>query len=184
MTYPPPGKSRANLFAIIGIAVVLVVGGVLAIVVASSGDSDGATARATPTTTADTADTRIAAARDAALDDGEAAIEVFNSVDYRDVEADLDRWESVATGGLLAEVRKNRQRYVTQVTNAKSASTATVLDLALTDLDERAGTARLIAAMSVDVTIEGQQPTKKRVRMTAELERTDDGWKVSEIGTM
>ena len=182
MTYSPPRKSRANLFAIIGIAALLVVGGVIAIVVASSSDSEPA--NPAPTTSADAADTRLAAERDAALKDGGAAVEVFNTLDYRDIEAGLDRWESAATGELLTQLRDNREQYVTQVANAKSTSTATVLDAGLTDLDERAGTARLIAAVSIDVTVGGQAPTTKRNRLTADLERTDDSWKVSKIGTL
>jgi Mce-associated membrane protein len=182
MTYPPPRKSRANLFAIIGIAAVLVVGGVVAIVVVSSGDS-GAD-RSAPPTTANAADTRVAEERDAALADGETAVEVFNTLDFRQVEADLDRWESVATGELLTEVRDNRERYVTEITDARSASTGTVLDVGLTELDERAGTARLIAAVSVEVTVEGQQQAKKRTRVTADLERTGDGWKISGLSTL
>lgn len=181
MTYPPPRKSRANLFAILGIVALLVVGGVVAIVVVSS--SDGETAKPPPTSTSGTADTRLAEARDTALADGAAAVELFNTLDHREVEAGLDLWESVATGDLLTELRDNRERYVTQVANARSTSTADVLDAGLTDLDEEAGTAHLIAAVSVEVTVEGQQPTKKRTRVTADLARTADGWKVSGLGT-
>ena len=182
MTHPAPRRSRANLFAILGIAALLVVGGVLAVVVVTSRDSE--TADPAPTTTAGAADTRLAAERDAALADGEEAVEVFNTLDHRQVEADLDRWESVATGDLLAQMRDKREQYVAQVTNARSTSTGNVLDAGLTELDERAGTARLIAAVSVEVTIEGRQPTTKRTRVTADLERTDDGWKVSQISTL
>jgi Mce-associated membrane protein len=182
MTYQTPRKSRANLFAIIGIAAVLVVGGVVAIVVVSARDSE--TAEQAPTTTAASADTRVAEERDAALADGGAAVEVFNTLDFRQVEADLDRWESVATGELLTDLRDNRERYVTEVAEARSAATGTVLDAGLTELDERAGTARLIAAVSVEVTVEGQQPTTKQTRATADLERTDDGWKISRLSTL
>ncbi|MGB3442339.1 MAG: hypothetical protein WBA97_26660 [Actinophytocola sp.] len=182
MTYPPPRRSRANLFAILGIAALLVVGGVIAIVVVSS--SDGETARPKPTSTTEAADTRLATERDAALADGEAAVEVFNTLDYREAEAGLDRWESVATGELLAELRDNRERYTGQVANARTTSTAEVLDVGLTELDGRAGTAHLIAAVSIEVTADGQQPTTKQTRVTADLARTEDGWKVSRLDTV
>ncbi|MBB4907053.1 hypothetical protein [Actinophytocola algeriensis] len=182
MTYPPPRKSRANLFAIIGIAALLVVGGVLAIVVVSTRESG--TSEQAPTTSAEAADTRFAEERDTALADGEAAVEVFNTLDHREVEAGLDRWESVATGELLTELRDTREQNATRIADAKSTSTADVLDAGLTELDERAGTAHLIAAVSVEVTVDGQQPTRKQTRVTADLERTDDGWKVSRIGTV
>jgi Mce-associated membrane protein len=179
MTYPAPKKNRTNLIAAISILIVLVVGGVVAVVVTSGGDESPA-----PKNTAGSADTRLAAERDAALQDGRDAVEVFNTVDYRTVEADLDRWESVATGELLDEVKKSRPTFVSQVGSVKSTTTATVLDAALTDLDAKAGTARLIAAMSIDVTLEGQAPTNKRNRVSADLERTGDDWKVSRIGTL
>lgn len=179
MTYQPPKKSRTNLVAGLAIAALLVVGAVVAIVVTSSGDDS--TAAVPGPAAADAAETRAAAARDAALADGCTAVEVFNTLDYRTADEDLDRWESMATGDLLTELRENHDRSRTRIEQARSATTATVLDAALAEFDEAAGTARLLAAVSVKVTVDGQAPTEKRTRVTVSLERDGDGWKASAL---
>lgn len=174
---PPPRKmNRATLIAVVVIAAMLVAGAVVAIVVTTSGVDRKAAA-----SSANAPDARAAAARDDALADGTAAVESLMTLDYRTVEEDLDRWESMATGELLTELKGGRDQTTTQIRQAKSKSTATALDAALAEFDERAGTARMIAAFSVEVTIEGQAPPEKRNRMVASLERTDDGWKISSL---
>lgn len=187
MTYESPKKNRTNLFAVIGIAVVLVVGAVAAIIVATSGVDNKAaasnTASASPASS-NAADERAAEARDDALADGRAAVEVFNTLDYRTVEEDLDRWASVATGDLLAELEDNRDRQAARIADARTTTTATVLDAALAEFDDRAGTARMLAAVAVEVTPEGQQPVEKRNRMSVSLERDGDDWKVSKLSVV
>ena len=183
MSYQPP-RSRANLFAVLGIVALLIVGAVVAIVVTTSGDDKkDNTAGSSSTAAPNPAEARTAAARDDALADGRAAVEVFNTLDYRDVDAGLDRWEAVATGELLAQVKSNRATSADQIRQARTATTAEILDAALAEFDEAAGTATLLAAVSVDVTQEGQEPVNKRTRVTATLERDGDDWKVSELST-
>lgn len=182
MTYESPKKNRTNLFAVIGIAVVLVVGAVVAIIVATSGVDNKAAA--SNTASANAADERAAEARDDALADGRAAVEVFNTLDYRTVEEDLDRWASVATGDLLAELEDNRDQQAARIADARTITTATVLDAALAEFDDRAGTARMLAAVAVEVTPEGQQPVEKRNRMSVSLERDGDDWKVSKLSVV
>jgi len=179
MTSQP--RNRANLIAVLGIVAVLVVGAVVAIVVASSaGDTDD---NHLNDNAADPAEARTAAARDDALADGRTAVEVFNTLDYRDVDAGLDRWEAVATGDLLTQVKDNRTTSAAQIRQAKTSTTADILDAALSEFDEAAGTATLLAAVSVDVTRDGEAPVNKRTRITATLERDGDDWKVSELST-
>ncbi|GAB1515043.1 hypothetical protein [Actinophytocola sp. KF-1] len=187
MTYPQPQrKSRANLVAVLVIVAVLVVGAVVAIVVTTTRDNDrDSTAAPTPTSTANAAEVRTARARDDALADGRAAVEVFNTLDYRHVDEDLDRWESVATGALLTQLTEGRAAAAAQIRQAKSATTAEILDAALSEFDEAKGTATLLAAVSVEVAVPGQEPTTKRLRIVATLDRDGDGdggeWKVSDL---
>ena len=183
MTYQPAPRNRANLYAVLGIVALLVVGAVVAIVVTSSGD-DRETGAPTPTSTANAAEVRTAAARDAALDDGRAAAVVLNTLDHRSVDDGLDRWESVATGDLLAELARNRDRNASAIRQARSTTSADVLDAALSEFDEDEGTATLIAAVSVDVTIAGEAPQNKRTRLELALERDGDDWKVSALSTV
>ncbi|MFI0468761.1 hypothetical protein ACH347_32195 [Saccharopolyspora sp. 5N102] len=122
--------------------------------------------------------------RDAALHDGTSAIISFNSLDYRDVDGGLKRWEDNSTGPLRDEIRQGRQNYATQITQAKSSTTARVLDAGIVELDENVGKARMIAVVQVTVTIEGQQPTNKQDRYQAELTREGETWKLSALGTV
>ncbi|MEV0701465.1 hypothetical protein AB0I53_26635 [Saccharopolyspora sp. NPDC050389] len=122
--------------------------------------------------------------RDAALRDGQSAIISFNSLDYRDVDGGLKRWEDNSAGPLRDEIRQGRQNYATQITQAKSSTTARVLDAGIVELDENAGKARMIAVVQVTVTIEGQQPTNKQDRYQAELTREGETWKLSGLGTV
>jgi Mce-associated membrane protein len=166
-----------NLVAALGIALVLVAGGVVAFV--ASGDDTTAgqpTAESSP-------DTGPTAERDAAVAGGTEAVEVLNTLDYTDVEAGLDRWESVATGDLLTELRNNRQRSAEQITLTQSKTVATVLSAALAEFDASSGTARLLAAMKVDVTVNGQQSTKRN-RMSLSLTRTADGWQANAVAVV
>lgn len=192
MTYqqPPQRRSRANLFAVLGIVALLVVGAVVAIVVATSGkdgdgnDSAGNDSAGTPTTAAaNPADARTAAVRDDALADGRAAVEVLNTLDYRDVDAGLGRWEAVATGDLLTDLKDRRTTSADQIRQARTTTTATILDAALSRFDAEAGTGEVLAAVSVDVTQEGQAPVNKRLRVKAMLELDGDDWKLSALAT-
>lgn len=181
MTYQPPRrKSRANLIAIMAMVAVLVVGAVVAIVVATSGDRDGG-GEAAPTSTPNAAEARTARARDDALADGRAAVEVFNTLDHRHVDEDLDRWESVATGALLTQLTEGRASAAAQIRQVKSVTTAEILDAALSEFDEAKGTATLLAAVSVEVTVPDQDPTTKRLRIVAVLDRDGGEWKVSDL---
>jgi Mce-associated membrane protein len=125
-----------------------------------------------------------AAERDQALQDGRSAITTFNTLDHRDVQHGLDQWEQSSAGQLRDEVRQGRQNYAGQIAQAKSTTTAKVLDAGIVELDERAGKARMIAVVQVTVAVEGQQPTVKRDRYQAELTREGATWKLSGLGAV
>ena len=123
-----------------------------------------------------------AAQRDNALQAGQQAIVNFNTLDYRDVQRGLDRWAASSTGPLHEEVLKDREPSAAKIAEAQSTTTAKVLDSAVTELDDRAGKARMIAVVEVVVNQEGQQPTTKQSRYQAELTREGDQWKLSGLG--
>ncbi|MFR9730871.1 nuclear transport factor 2 family protein [Saccharopolyspora sp. MS10] len=124
----------------------------------------------------------FAAERDDALQAGTQGIINFNTLDHRDVQGGLDRWEASSTGPLHEDVVRGRQQYVDTITQAKTVTSAEVLSAGLTELNERAGKARMIAVVKVVVTPEGQPPTEKRSRYQAELTRENDQWKLSVLG--
>ncbi|MCG5120325.1 hypothetical protein MA546_16385, partial [Streptomyces sp. T7(2022)] len=53
---------------------------------------------------------------------------------------------------------------------------------AVTELDDRAGRARVLVALRVTVKAPGAEKTDKDSRMLGELTRTGGGWKLSALG--
>jgi Mce-associated membrane protein len=124
---------------------------------------------------------QLAAEREAVLVDARQAAINLNTLDYNNVKAGLDLWEQTSTGMVLDEFRANRAEYEQVVTQAKRVTTATVPDAAVAELDVRAGTARVLVAVSVEVRPEGQAPVVTRQRLEVEMTRTDQGWKASRV---
>ncbi|MEV3853287.1 nuclear transport factor 2 family protein [Streptomyces sp. NPDC050095] len=122
-----------------------------------------------------------ATARDDALEAGEQAVQNLNTLDHRKLGPGLDLWESSTTGDLHSQLVKGRAEFTKQVESARTVSTAKVLSGAVTELDERAGRARVMVALRVTVTATGQKATDKDSRMLGELTRTDGHWKLSAL---
>jgi Mce-associated membrane protein len=123
-----------------------------------------------------------ATARDEVDRVARSAIVTFNSLDYRKVDEGLANWEAASAGPLHDEVVGRKDSSKQAIVAAKSVTSARVLSLAVTDLNEFDGTATVIAAVEATVTIEGQQPTTKYLRIQGSLQHSGDGWKLSGIG--
>ncbi|MFH8730084.1 MULTISPECIES: nuclear transport factor 2 family protein [unclassified Streptomyces] len=123
-----------------------------------------------------------AASRDDVLEAGEQAVQNLNTLDHRRVGIGLDLWESSTTGDLHSQLVKGRDEFAAQVRTAKTVSTAKVLSGAVTELDQRAGRARVMIALRVTVRASGQKATDKDSRMLGELIRTGGHWKLSALG--
>jgi Mce-associated membrane protein len=123
----------------------------------------------------------LAGQREAVLVDARQAAINLNTLDYRNVAPGLDLWEQTSTGTLLDEFRANRAEYEQVVTQSRRATVATVPDAAVAELDVRAGTARVLVAVDVEVRPEGQDPVVTRQRLELEMTRTDQGWKASRV---
>lgn len=117
--------------------------------------------------------------RDAVLADARQTAINLNTLDYRNVAAGLDLWQLSSTGQVLAEFQQNRDQYAKLVQESRRTTVATVPDAAVTELDEHAGVARVLVAVDVAVTPEGQPPAVTRQRLQMEMTRTPSGWKVS-----
>lgn len=120
--------------------------------------------------------------RDAALAAGEQAVQNFNTLDYRHVNQGIDLWLQSSAGALHGQVQRSRTSFAQQVEQAKTVTTARVLDGALTALSTKAGTARLIVALQITVTPASGTPVIKRSRLQGQLIRTAAGWRLTEIG--
>ncbi len=123
----------------------------------------------------------LAAQREAVLVDARQAAINLNTLDYRNVGPGLDLWEQTSTGTLLDEFRNNRAEYEQVVTQSRRVTVATVPDAAVAELDVRAGTARVLVAVDVEVRPEGQDPVVTRQRLELEMTRTDQAWKASRV---
>lgn len=120
--------------------------------------------------------------RDTALAAGEQAMQNFNTLDYRKVSQGLALWEQSSTGTLHTEIAAGRAQFEQQIRQARTITTAQILDGALTSLDTRTGTATIIAAVQLTVTPVHGAPVVKQSRLTGKLTRTISGWKLSYLG--
>ncbi|HEY0452264.1 hypothetical protein [Actinophytocola sp.] len=182
ITPPPPRRSRTPLLVAVGLVLGLVVAGVIVLVVVKNDSTEPLAAAPTATSTAPSEDDRLATARDEALAAAEEVAKVFNTLDYRRLDAGLAEWEGLATGPLLDQLRNNRQQMTDAVTKAKSVSTGSVLAAAAEEVNADKGTAQVLVATSVQVELAGSAQTAKRLRLRVGLERTPDGWKASDLG--
>jgi Mce-associated membrane protein len=123
----------------------------------------------------------IAQARDEALREGEQAVLNFNTLSYRTVGQGLKLWEQSSTGALHTEIASGRSAFEQQIEEAKSVTTAKILDAALTAVNVRAGTASIIVAMQITVTPANGAAATKQSRQEGVLTRTPSGWKLSSL---
>jgi len=113
---------------------------------------------------------------------GQVAIVTMNTLDYKTVDQGLADWETATTGALHDEVVKGKKDSRDAIVAAESVTKATVLSSAVSELDDRAGQASILVALKVNVTVKGQEPADKFMRLAGKLQRTEDGWKLYEIG--
>ncbi|WP_086832374.1 hypothetical protein [Streptomyces sp. NRRL B-24572] len=120
--------------------------------------------------------------RDTALAEGRSRITVLNTLDASTrerAEAGIRAWRDAATGPLRTELGRTRPA-------VGASARATVTEAALTALDARAGTAKLIATVRVDVTPRGATTaTTDRKRLEAVLTRTGaNTWRVAALSAV
>jgi len=120
--------------------------------------------------------------RDEALRAGEQAVLNFNTLDYRRVDQGLTLWAQSSTGALHRQVVAGRTTFEQQVRQARTVTTAKILDAALTSLNIGTGTARIIVALQITVLPATGAPVTKQSRLAGELNRTPTGWKLSALG--
>ncbi|KAA6216359.1 hypothetical protein [Streptomyces filamentosus] len=121
-------------------------------------------------------------ARDTALAEGRRHLAVLNTLDASTrerAEAGVRSWRDAATGPLRTELGRTEPA-------VGASARGTVTEAALTSLDERAGTAKLIATVRVDVTPRGgAAATSDRKRLEAVLTRTGENtWKVAALSAV
>lgn len=119
----------------------------------------------------------LAADRDTILADSQRYAVDLNTLDYRD--PNFDRWRNAATGDLLDRLTRNADADKANALNTKTISTARVVTAAVTNLNSHTGTASVIAAVEITLSLNGGAPAPKVSRVDMDLTRTPGGWKVS-----
>jgi Mce-associated membrane protein len=119
--------------------------------------------------------------RDHAMRAAKQQIAALNTMDARRVDQGLRSWLDASTGPLHEELRRTRTQSRRQIQRAGTSATGVVSDAALTALDRRAGSARVIATVRIDITRPGAAPTVQRRRYEATLARAAEGWKLKSL---
>jgi Mce-associated membrane protein len=120
--------------------------------------------------------------RDEVLREGQQAVQNFNTLDYRRLDQGLNLWESSSTGTLHNEIASGRAQFEQEIRKARTVTTATVLEAALTSLNQPAHTANIIVALQITVKPPAGSPTTKQSRLEGTLQQTSSGWKLSTLG--
>ncbi len=122
-----------------------------------------------------------AAARDEALRAGREQVAQLTTLDYHDVDAGLARWLEVSTGPLHDKLAGTDEQTKNSLRQGGTVSTGAVLDAAVSELDQHAGTAKLLVSVEITQAKQGSAPATKRNRFVAALTRTGAGWKLAAL---
>ncbi|MEV4894732.1 hypothetical protein AB0K48_35640 [Nonomuraea sp. NPDC055795] len=124
---------------------------------------------------------RYSRLRDEVVRSGSQAVQNLNTLSHRTVERDLALWEDSTAAQLHQQIVQGRAAFTAEIAKAGTATGAKVLEAALTELDEAAGTARIIAAVRITVVPPQGEPVVKKSRLVGELTRTSGGWKLTAL---
>lgn len=124
---------------------------------------------------------RTARTREVVLHQAERRLVELNTIDHARAAECLDRWQQQVTGPLADEVGRNRDNNIQAIRDSRTTTTSRVLGAAVTELDVHGGHAKAIAALEMTVAPQGTEPIVKRSRISAELTRTGQDWKLGSV---
>ncbi|MEV6875068.1 hypothetical protein [Amycolatopsis sp. NPDC051128] len=119
--------------------------------------------------------------RDAVLAAAGPALVTLNTIDYRSAGADVDRWIAATTGQYGTDLSGDRQLQIDRAGTARTVSSASLVQAAVTEIDVDAGSARLLAVLDVRVSTAGSAAVPRMNRLTVDLQRSANGWKVAGV---
>jgi Mce-associated membrane protein len=123
----------------------------------------------------------LAAARDAALRAGRQHVVELTTLDYHDVDAGIAHWLAVSTGPLREQLAATTEQTKNSLRQGATVATGAVLGAAVSELDPRAGTAKLLVSVEITTAKQGVPTSSRRNRFIAALTRVDAEWKVSAL---
>lgn len=124
---------------------------------------------------------RYAQARDDVLAAARAHVTLLTTLDARDVDGGIAKWLEVSTGTLREELASTEPATKKSLHDAGTVATGRVLDAAVSELDERAGRAKLLVSVEISTQQQGAPAATKRNRFVAALSRMDGEWKLSAL---
>jgi Mce-associated membrane protein len=119
--------------------------------------------------------------RDAVLAAAGPFLVTLNTIDYRTAGADVDRWIAATTGQYGKDLADDRRLQIDRAVAARTVSSASLVQAAVTEIDPPRGTARLLAVLDVRVSTGGGAVSPRMNRLTVDAARTADGWKISGV---
>jgi len=119
--------------------------------------------------------------RDAVLAAAGPALVTLNTIDYRTAAADVDRWITATTGQYGKDLTGDRQLQIDRAASARTVSTASLVQAAVTEIDVPHGTARLLAVLDVRVSTGGNADAPRLNRLTVDVSHSPDGWKIAGV---
>jgi Mce-associated membrane protein len=126
----------------------------------------------------------LAQARDEVVQQGAVAVKAYTELDYTNPDAFFQKVIDVSTSDMQTLMKNSEDNYRQSLAQAKTKVTTTVQDIGVEELDDHAGKASFLAAISTLVTKDGQQPVAKPLRLEVQLTRVGQDWKVSGISSV
>jgi Mce-associated membrane protein len=119
--------------------------------------------------------------RDEVLAASRSQVAQLTTLDSSDVDAGIDKWLTVSTGALRDELAATDAKTRQTLHAGGTVATGRVLDAAVSELDTRGGTAKLLVSVEIATSVKDSAPGTKRNRFVAGLTRTDRGWLLSAL---
>jgi len=119
--------------------------------------------------------------RDAVLAAAGPQLVTLNTIDYRTAAADVDRWIAATTGQYFKDLSGDRQLQIDRATTARTVSSASLVQAAVTEVDPSRGSARLLAVLDVRVSTGGGAVSPRLNRLTVDVSRSPSGWKIAAV---
>lgn len=129
-------------------------------------------------------DLALAQARDQVVSTGRTAVKAYTELDYTDPDAYFQRQLAVSDPDMQTQIKNTENNYRQAMADAKTKVVTTVQDIGVEELNDHEGKASFLAAISTQVTKEGQQPVAKPLRLEVQMTRTGQDWKVSSISSV
>ena len=119
--------------------------------------------------------------RDAVLHDAREALATLHTLDYRTAQQDIDAWSSVTASDFHSDLVVAGDDKVKELKEAELVSAPEVRDVAVTELNERQHTARVMATVRTEVSRAEHDTQQRHSLLRVRLTRERGEWKISGV---